>query len=455
MSNFYLRSFMVYCDKHMQYWWYILLVLTLLDDAAISVRLSRLFVVNYDADPRTISARAVSTRRDMSGSPNHDESDIRRRDTTSRFPNDPHPAISARAERRTLRDMTMFPNHDYAHIGRRDTTDRFPNDPHPAISARAERRTRRASIFPNRHDYAGGISERTAERTGRDTSMFPNQQTSVRTERNQDVVRGLPDQCQRMSMSSSRSSSFEEMVTEGIQQINRRLAAVERASQSFRDVQQNSNPVHVTTAPSVRMTRAAWSSSTATGGRDLIGGSGGSEEGPHSVYEEHRRLFGYQPSVSGVLGSGKRKGKCLSDKGPRKRSRPLCTWKKEVACLRFSDTVRVPDTREKMVMAQMGLGFREMIFDLNGDELYLHTELLAEFPALKSTGGYSLLRPNTNSYDLVVIEVPQGKGGINIRYLKDVLRSARLYVRPLQFSIESLDEDEYDYDVKVTTMACS
>jgi len=40
----------------------------------------------------------------------------------------------------------------------------------------------------------------------------------------------------------------------------------------------------------------------------------------------------------------------------------------------------------------MGLGFWEMTFDLNGDELYLHTELLAEFLILKSTG-YSLLCP--------------------------------------------------------------
>ena len=191
-------------------------------------------------------------------------------------------------------------------------------------------------------------------------------------------------------------------------------------------------------------------------------------------YEEHRRLFGYRPSVSGVLGSSGGRKRKLIGKGPgavsvRKRSKPLQIWKKEVACLRFTDMLRVPDTKERMLMAKMGLGPTELSFDIEGNEKYLHTKLLKEFPALKDAGGYSLLRPNTNSHDLLIIEAPKGKavcsvstrsallytacffylcevGGMNIKYLKDILRTAKMYVRPLQRNIEMEAADSSDED---------
>ena len=170
----------------------------------------------------------------------------------------------------------------------------------------------------------------------------------------------------------------------------------------------------------------------------------GPSSGPRSVYEEHRRLFGYRPSVAGARRTG------FFASGPAKKKskvKPMQIWKKEVACLRFTDADRVPDTMEKMMMTKMGLGCRLMKFDLDGDEAYLHSELLAEFPELKNTGGYSLLRPNTNSYDLIEIEAPHGKvGGMTIRYLKDIVCSARLYIRPLQFSMIDKDEDEFEKD---------
>jgi len=102
-------------------------------------------------------------------------------------------------------------------------------------------------------------------------------------------------------------------------------------------MQQNSNSAYGATEPSVMTMRAILSSPlNAINGRNLTW-NGRSPH--HLVYKEHHHLFGYQPSVSSVLGSCKRKGKSLSDKGPRKWSRPLCMWKKEVACLRISDTM--------------------------------------------------------------------------------------------------------------------
>ena len=169
---------------------------------------------------------------------------------------------------------------------------------------------------------------------------------------------------------------------------------------------------------------------------------------PRSVYEEQCRLFGYKPSVSGVLGKRSAFGKYNLGKGPkRNKATPLRQlWRKEVACLRHTSTTRVPDTEEKMLMAKLGLGCKELTFDLEGDEAYLHAYLLAEFPVLEKTGGYSLFRPNTNSYDLIMIQAPQG--GITIRYLKDIVRSARLYIRPLQCSITAESDEEEDEELE-------
>ena len=158
-----------------------------------------------------------------------------------------------------------------------------------------------------------------------------------------------------------------------------------------------------------------------------------------SVYEEQCRLFGYQlryqPSVSSVL--GKRTTSHLG-KGIKKRTnqpqRGNCMWRKEVALLRHTNCTRVLDTKERMLMAKLGLGCKEMSFNLEGDEAHLHQCLLAEFPVLEKTRGYSLFRQNTNSYDLIMIEAPQC--GMTIRYLKDILRSARLYIRPLQCNVD-------------------
>ena len=114
-----------------------------------------------------------------------------------------------------------------------------------------------------------------------------------------------------------------------------------------------------------------------------------------SVYEQQCRLFGYQPryqpSVSSILGK-----QIMShlDKGIKKRTNQPqhgnCMWRKEVALLRHTSCTRVPDTKERMLMAKLGLGCKEMSFDLEGDEAHLHQCLLAEFPVLEKTGGYSL-----------------------------------------------------------------
>ena len=100
----------------------------------------------------------------------------------------------------------------------------------------------------------------------------------------------------------------------------------------------------------------------------------------------------------------------------------------------------------------MALSSRKISFNLDGDELYLHDTLMDEFPALQNPGRYTLLHPNTNSHDLLSIKWPH-KGGITIRYLKEILCSARLYVRPLQFDILETDFEDIKDDERSCQVA--
>jgi len=156
--------------------------------------------------------------------------------------------------------------------------------------------------------------------------------------------------------------------------------------------------------------------------------------------QEHRRLFGhsgaggaFHPPKSPYSWSGKGKGKFKSSR--RSRGRPLASkWKKDCVCLREMSQTRRPSAEERMNLARMGLGLEEICFDCDGDAEHIHSALLAKFPQLQTCGGYTLLRlSDSNSMDLIEIEHPAK--GMNIRYLKDILNQAKLYIRPLQCDI--------------------
>ena len=281
---------------------------------------------------------------------------------------------------------------------------------------------------------------------------------------------------------------LEESIMEGLQLINSRLNALERytavpppesantsepatvttytrptispmaisrpglsSTESYNQYNNQYGHVTLTMVPASQFSSPVVTSPRATNlpnsqsGRRGSSAQGSQGTSQSSVYEEHRRIFGfgqYSPSVTAVSRHDRKSRKGKGPAVPGKRRKLTAEfWKKEVACLRFADSSRVPDVTEKMAMAKMGLSSREISFDLDGDELYLHDTLMYEFPALQNTGGYTLLRPNTNSHDLLSIEWPH-KGGITIRYLKEILCSARLYVRPLQFDILDLDSED-------------
>ena len=71
------------------------------------------------------------------------------------------------------------------------------------------------------------------------------------------------------------------------------------------------------------------------------------------------------------------------------------------------------------------------------DAEHIHSVLMTQFPQLENCGGYTLLRLNDNSHDLVAIDYPAK--GMTVPYLKDILNQAKLYIRPLQKNITDKD----------------
>lgn len=151
-------------------------------------------------------------------------------------------------------------------------------------------------------------------------------------------------------------------------------------------------------------------------------------------FQEHRRLFSYK---------GKRP---ISQKRSRKKGPQ--TWKKECVCLRDRQQNWRPSSEEKIELARMGLGLRDVVFRGDGDAEHIHQTLLGTFPILAECGGYSLLRLGENSHTMVEIDGP-----LSVSYLKDILNHAKLYVRPLQKDITEDDMKDY-LGSKVRSFLC-
>lgn len=152
---------------------------------------------------------------------------------------------------------------------------------------------------------------------------------------------------------------------------------------------------------------------------------------------EFEKLFGYKPDVSS--GRKKKRASNRQSRSPVPKCSKVKLWRKETICLRFKDQSKGPDTAEKMRLATVGLGLKELSFHADGNSKHIHDVLLDAFSALNDCGGYTLHRLATNSTDLITIKPP--RGGITVKYLKDIVKSAKLFVRPLQADIDCVHED--------------
>ena len=111
----------------------------------------------------------------------------------------------------------------------------------------------------------------------------------------------------------------------------------------------------------------------------------------------------------------------------------LYTTTKPPSCLEIADLVRA------------GLGRKQItLFDGDGSH-ELHREILHTFPYLSEGGGYELLHvAESGQRNLCVI--PSPSDGYSVSYLREVLRQAKVYIRPVQndLSLDPCDDDAAD-----------
>ena len=127
----------------------------------------------------------------------------------------------------------------------------------------------------------------------------------------------------------------------------------------------------------------------------------------------------------------KRKSKRRANGGGPSKKVKVRTWTHTWVCMgRMSDD-SVPDASERAALKLAGLGERRFALDitLSAQELMYHLE--AQFPKLIDSGGFELMRAEEGgSRELQSIEMPSG--GYTCEYLKAVVHSAKVYIRPLQ-----------------------
>ena len=117
-------------------------------------------------------------------------------------------------------------------------------------------------------------------------------------------------------------------------------------------------------------------------------------------------------------------------KGKQKMKRPkLSKWKHDVICLTYKDQDRGPGSLEKADLLNAGLGPRTIEFMEFGNSLIFHDELMEAFPKLEDGGSYVLLRTGEGKCrDLSIIPAPVGS--YTAQYLKSIVQTAKIYVRP-------------------------
>ena len=87
-----------------------------------------------------------------------------------------------------------------------------------------------------------------------------------------------------------------------------------------------------------------------------------------------------------------------------------------------------------------GLG-EKMVLDGDGDAQAIYDELLLQFPKLNEAGGFELLRTqDKGSKTLHIIDMPQQS--YSVPYLRAVVHSARIFIRPLQRDLSLLPDKE-------------
>ena len=92
-------------------------------------------------------------------------------------------------------------------------------------------------------------------------------------------------------------------------------------------------------------------------------------------------------------------------------------------------------------LSSAGLGEKKISIFLHGDAEDFHHEFIHYFPKLSKGRGYELLRcSNRGGRELILIDRP--KTGYTPQYVKSVICSAKIYIRPLQKDLDLSHSNE-------------
>ena len=191
------------------------------------------------------------------------------------------------------------------------------------------------------------------------------------------------------------------------------------------------------TGPSSALTGQRTVTSPATGPSFALTGP--------SPSSELRGLFNWKPRSG-----SKRKCKYRGDtaiSGSAKKAK-VSTWTHTWVCLSRVADDAVPDATDRVKLKLAGLGERRFTTDANSTAQELYYELEFQFPKLKDSGGFELMRMVEGSQrELEVIEMPAS--GYTCDFLKAVVHNAKLYIRPLQSDL-SLDQCHPNVSLRCT-----
>lgn len=121
--------------------------------------------------------------------------------------------------------------------------------------------------------------------------------------------------------------------------------------------------------------------------------------------------------------------------GPKSKKKRLHSWKHEFICLASMSCSRVPSGIEMAELMSCGLGKKQLTLYEYDKAADIHSEILHAFPLLGNGGGYELLRVNECGARSALHVIPQPAQGY-VSYLREVVRQAKVYIRPIQHDLQ-------------------
>ena len=143
-----------------------------------------------------------------------------------------------------------------------------------------------------------------------------------------------------------------------------------------------------------------------------------SQSHTQSMLSERNRLF--------KRSGGKKESKCTKKKR-------LSMWTHDFVCLANTTCTKPPTSLETGELLRAGLGRKQLTMFCFGDSSDFHSEIMNAFPDLKEGGGYELLRVGDSGGQRNTLQlIPSPPEGYTVNYVKEVVRQAKVYIRPVQ-----------------------